>query len=186
LWTRHVLNSAVLSELLPESAELVDVGSGAGLPGIPVALACPTVSVTLVEPLARRCVFLQEVVDDLELADRVRVVRGRAEEPAVRRAVGTFPWVTARAVAPLDRLLTWCAPLLAPGATLLAIKGSSVWEELEQHQAALRSRRVAETSVVQIGARLPEPTWVAVIRMDEAQERRSGKRTQRGGGRRFT
>ncbi|MGN6609769.1 MAG: 16S rRNA (guanine(527)-N(7))-methyltransferase RsmG [Jatrophihabitans sp.] len=178
LWDRHQLNCAVLGELVPADARVVDVGSGAGLPGLPLALARPDLRVVLVEPLLRRATFLHEAVDALGLADRVEVVRGRAEEPAVARAVAPSHWVTARAVAPLDRLLTWCRPLLAPGATLLAMKGASVWEELEQHRAALRSGGVESWSVETIGARLPDPTWVAVLRMSTEQS--VHERQQRG------
>jgi 16S rRNA (guanine527-N7)-methyltransferase len=182
LWDRHLLNCAVLGELLPSEAVLVDIGSGAGLPGIPLALARPDLRISLVEPLARRVAFLLEVVDELGLGDRVTVVRGRAEEPAVRSRVGQVPWVTARAVAPLDRLLRSCRPLLAPGATLLAMKGASVWEELEQHRSALRSGGVVAASVETIGARLPDPTWVAVLRMSTehaGHEQRHPKRSSR-------
>ncbi len=113
IWSRHVLNCAVLAELLPATARVVDVGSGAGLPGLAVAIARPELRVDLVEPLLRRAEFLAEAVASLELGDRVRVIRGRAEEPGVLRAVGQADWVTARAVAPLDRLVRWCLPLAA-------------------------------------------------------------------------
>ena len=100
---------------------MVDVGSGAGLPGIPLALARPDLHVTLLEPLARRVAFLTRCVDRLGL-DRVTVVRGRAEEgPSAQ--LGGADVVTARAVAPLDRLAGWCLPLLRPGGRLLAMKG---------------------------------------------------------------
>lgn len=171
LWDRHLLNCAVVQELLPAAAGVVDVGSGAGLPGIPLALARPDVSVTLLEPLARRVVFLREAVAILGLADQVRVVRGRAEDGAVAAEVGRAKWVTARAVAPLDRLVAWCRLVLAPGATLLALKGASVWEEVDRHRPALRSRGVADITVVELslggheGSRLAEPSRVAVVRM---------------------
>jgi 16S rRNA (guanine527-N7)-methyltransferase len=129
LWDRHLLNSAAIASLVPAGARVVDVGSGAGLPGIPLALARPDLTVTLLEPLARRVAFLTECVDRLGL-ERVTVVRGRAEEGPIRRELGGADVVTARAVAPLDKLAGWCLPLLRPGGLLLAMKGSTAAEEL--------------------------------------------------------
>jgi 16S rRNA (guanine527-N7)-methyltransferase len=129
LWDRHLLNSAAIAPLVPSGARVVDVGSGAGLPGIPLALARPDLTVTLLEPLARRVAFLTECVDRLGL-ERVTVVRGRAEEGPVRRELGGADVATARAVAPLDKLAGWCLPLLRPGGLLLAMKGSTAAEEL--------------------------------------------------------
>jgi 16S rRNA (guanine527-N7)-methyltransferase len=101
IWERHVLNCAVVAELVPDAARVVDIGSGAGLPGIPLALARPDLQIVLLEPLARRVEWLQEVVADLGL--EVRIDRGRAEEKAVRRRWEGADVVTARAVAPLAR-----------------------------------------------------------------------------------
>jgi 16S rRNA (guanine527-N7)-methyltransferase len=129
LWDRHLLNSAAIASLVPDGARVVDVGSGAGLPGIPLALARPDLTVTLLEPLARRVAFLVECVERLGL-DRVTVVRGRAEEGPIRRELGGADVVTARAVAPLDKLAGWCLPLLRDGGLLLAMKGSTAAEEL--------------------------------------------------------
>jgi 16S rRNA (guanine527-N7)-methyltransferase len=129
LWDRHLLNSVAIAPLIPDGARVVDVGSGAGLPGIPLALARPDLTVTLLEPLARRVAFLLECVDRLGL-DNVTVVRGRAEEGPVRRELGGADVVTARAVAPLDRLAGWCLPLLRIGGRLLAMKGSTAAAEL--------------------------------------------------------
>ena len=163
IWQRHLLNSAVLTDLLPMTGRVVDVGSGAGLPGLPIAIRAPELQVDLVEPLQRRAEFLTEVVADLGLAARVRVVRGRAEDGAVRREVGSANWVVARAVAPLDRLVRWCLPLLAPGGRLLALKGSSAEAEVEEHRAALRGRGVTDLRVVDMSAEwLDTPTWVVV------------------------
>lgn len=141
LWDRHLLNSAVLGELVPADARVIDVGSGAGLPGIPLALARPDLTVVLLEPLARRAAFLTECIAALSL-DTVTVVRGRAEEGHVRRALGTADVVTARAVAPLDKLAGWCLPLVRPGGTLLAIKGGSAAEELAAAGPDLRDARI--------------------------------------------
>ena len=129
LWERHLLNSAAIASLVPVGARVVDVGSGAGLPGIPLALARPDLTVTLLEPLARRVAFLIECVRRLGL-ERVTVVRGRAEEGPIRRQLGGADVVTARAVAPLDKLAGWCLPLLRPGGLLLAMKGSTAAAEL--------------------------------------------------------
>ncbi len=129
LWERHLLNSAAIASLVPVGARVVDVGSGAGLPGIPLALARPDLTVTLLEPLARRVAFLIECVRRLGL-ERVTVVRGRAEEGSIRRQLGGADVVTARAVAPLDKLAGWCLPLLRPGGLLLAMKGSTAAAEL--------------------------------------------------------
>ena len=122
LWDRHVLNSVALAEAVPQGARVVDVGSGAGLPGIPLGLARPDLRLTLVEPMARRVEFLQDVVT--ALGAPWQVVRGRAEERSVVRAVGPVDVVTARAVAPLPRLVGWCRGLLAPGSQLIALVGA--------------------------------------------------------------
>lgn len=156
LWERHLLNSAVVAPLLPADASVYDVGSGAGLPGIVLAIRRPDLSLTLVEPLLRRATFLSEVVADLGL-DNVDVRRARAEAlPAA-----TADAVTARAVAPLDRLLRWCVPLLRPGGSLLALKGQSAEDELAGVRDSLPTHGVVEATVVPLEtAGVDEPTWV--------------------------
>src|SRR6476469_4777664 len=134
LWDRHLVNCALLGDLVPEGASVCDIGSGAGLPGLVLAIARPDLSITLVEPLLRRTTFLSEVVEALSL-DRVEVVRGRAE---ALHGARTFDVVTSRAVAPLDRLLGWSMPLVAPTGALVAMKGSSVEEEIDVAEAVLR------------------------------------------------
>lgn len=136
VWDRHVLNCAVVAELMPTGARVVDVGSGAGLPGIPLSLARPDLAIVLVEPLARRVEWLDEVVTDLGLD--VRIDRGRAEETAVRRRWEGADVVTARAVAPLARLAGWALPLLRTGGRMLAMKGASAPEEIARDAAAVR------------------------------------------------
>ena len=126
IWDRHIYNCLPLATLLPEGARLVDIGSGAGLPGVVLALARPDVSVVLVEPLERRCAFLREAIAKLSLTN-VMVERKKALEYH-----GTFDVVTARAVAPMDRLLAWSWHLLAPGGRILAMKGDSAAEELSK------------------------------------------------------
>lgn len=159
LWERHLLNCAVLSEVVPEGVTVCDVGSGAGLPGIPLALVRDDLKITLLEPLLRRTNFLNEVVELLGL-DHVTVVRGRAEE-----VMGQLPpvhVVTARAVAPLDRLATWGIPLLRPYGEMLALKGDTAEEELKAAGAALSKLGAAETSVLQVGEGIVDPLSTVV------------------------
>lgn len=158
LWERHVLNSVAGAELFPVGASVVDVGSGAGLPGIPLAILRPDLRITLLESLLRRANFLELTVADLSLAGRVSVVRARAEE---HRA--TYDVVTCRAVAPLPRLLDWCLPLRAPGGRLLALKGSSASQEVEESHAILRRRRLkAVVHEVPVPG-TDELTWVVEV-----------------------
>jgi 16S rRNA (guanine527-N7)-methyltransferase len=165
VWERHLLNCAVVGELLPRAARVVDVGSGAGLPGIPLACARPDLRIDLVEPLARRVTFLEEAVAALALAPRVSVVRGRAEERAVVRRVAPVAWVTARAVAPLDRLAAWCLPLLQPGGRLLALKGRRAAQELNEHRDVIGRLGGVDQHVVLCGVGLlASPSTVVVIR----------------------
>jgi 16S rRNA (guanine527-N7)-methyltransferase len=160
IWTRHVLNCAVIEEHIPGNVAICDVGSGAGLPGIALALARPDLDVTLVEPLLRRVTWLQEVVDDLGL-DRVRVLRGRAEDMADQVRVDV---AVARAVAPLSGLAAWCLPLLRPGGRLLAIKGRSAAEELDAGRTALTRLGARSWRIVLSGeAVLQEPTTVVEV-----------------------
>jgi 16S rRNA (guanine527-N7)-methyltransferase len=170
LWDRHLLNSAAIAALVPAGARLVDVGSGAGLPGIPLALARPDLTVTLLEPLARRVAFLTECVERLRL-ERVTVVRGRAEEGPVRRELGGADAVTARAVAPLDKLAGWCLPLLRPGGVLLAMKGSTAAEELA---AAGPLPGAADAVVTSAGD--PPATVIVVTRGTVRATARGGRR----------
>ena len=144
IWERHLLNSAAVAEAVPEGARVADVGSGAGLPGIPLGLARPDLSLALVEPMARRVEFLEETVR--ELARPWRVVRGRAEERSVISAVGPVDVVTARAVAALPRLVSWCRGLLRPGTQLVALVGARAVADLpglvpELEAAGMRSIR---------------------------------------------
>ena len=137
LWDRHVLNCAVLGELVPQGARVVDVGSGAGLPGIPLALARPDLQIVLLEPLARRVDWLDEVVADLGLS--IAVERGRAEEKAVVRRWEGADVVTARAVGPLARLPGCASRWCAPGGSMLVLKGESAADEIERDRASVRS-----------------------------------------------
>jgi 16S rRNA (guanine527-N7)-methyltransferase len=161
IWDRHLLNCAAVAELIASGASVSDVGSGAGLPGIVLAVARPDLSIALVEPLARRSAFLSEVVSDLGL-DNVVVTRVRAED-----AVGKLPpadVVTARAVAPLDRLASWCLPLARVGGRLLALKGTTAADEVLAHRDVIDRLGGAEPVIRACGADLlPEPTTVVEI-----------------------
>jgi 16S rRNA (guanine527-N7)-methyltransferase len=159
LWERHLLNCAVLSEVVPEGVTVCDVGSGAGLPGIPLALVREDLKITLLEPLLRRTTFLTEVVELLGL-DHVTVVRGRAEE--VMGKLTPVHVVTARAVAPLDRLATWGVPLLRPYGEMLALKGDTAEEELKAAQTALSKLGAVETSILHVGEGVVDPLSTVV------------------------
>ena len=159
LWQRHILNCAAVAQLIPEGQRVADVGSGAGLPGIPVALLRPDLEITLIEPLARRYQFLTAVVDELHLDDQVTVIRSRAEDLHM-----SFDVVTARAVANLTKLLAWTAPLFLPSGELLALKGESVDREIAKADKELRKRRLdAEVLIVRAAADA-DPTRVVRVR----------------------
>jgi 16S rRNA (guanine527-N7)-methyltransferase len=164
LWERHLLNCAVVAEIIQPDARVVDVGSGAGLPGIVLAVARPDLSVILVEPLARRTAFLSEVVATLGL-DRTTVVRARAEECVPKRGsprFGLAAVVTARAVAPLDRLTAWCLPLAAEGGRVLALKGESGAEEVERHRGTIARLGGTEPTVLRCGVDVIDPPTIVV------------------------
>jgi len=159
IWSRHLLNCASLASLVPSEASVVDVGSGAGLPGIPLAIARPDLSVVLLDSLLRRCRFLEMAVDELGLGDRVRVVRGRAEEQRELRV----DVVVCRAVAPLERLVGWCVPLWGADGQLLALKGEGAAEEVAQAREVLTRKGLsAEVVVVDVGLPGDEATVVRV------------------------
>jgi 16S rRNA (guanine527-N7)-methyltransferase len=201
LWDRHLLNCAVLAEVVPADAAVVDVGSGAGLPGIPLALARPELRVTLLEPMERRCRFLDEAIDVLDLGAQVSVLRGRA--PDVLRGAGglRFDVAVARAVAPMERLGAMLLPVVRPGGVMLALRGSRVMEELLDARDGLGAQGWRDMDVVTCGAgRLDEPSRVLRAvrairseasgggnryggggRQDEQQGRRKAREPRRGG-----
>jgi 16S rRNA (guanine527-N7)-methyltransferase len=158
IWERHVLNCAVVVPRVPQGASVADVGSGAGLPGIVWAVARPDLDVTLIEPLLRRTTFLSEVVTELSLPN-VHVVRGRASEVQV-----TFDVVTARAVADLGKLGSWCLPLVRPGGVMLALKGQSAHEEVAMWTYALHMQGAADIVVSSYGNASMPTTVVEVSR----------------------
>jgi 16S rRNA (guanine527-N7)-methyltransferase len=158
LWDRHLLNCAVVAELIPRPSSLVDIGSGAGLPGIVLAMLLPDVRVTLLEPMARRVTFLGECVAALGLAN-VTIRRARAEEAAGEFAADV---VTARAVAPLGRLASLAVPLLRPGGTVLALKGEQAAAEAEAAGPELRRLGVSDVAVLQAGTGRISPATTVV------------------------
>ena len=161
IWERHLMNCAAVAELIPQGAHVVDVGSGAGLPGIVLAATRLDLRVTLLEPLLRRTVFLDECLDILGL-DNAEVLRGRAEDWALRMGADV---VTARAVAPMERLVGWCLPLLRPNGRMLALKGEAAAEELAAVAPTLAGLGARAWGVVEVGAVLGSAA-TRVIRID--------------------
>lgn len=175
LWDRHLLNCAVVEALIPAGARVIDAGSGAGLPGIPIALARPDLTMQLVESLTRRIAFLVECVDTLGLAN-TEAFKSRLEDGQLRRRLGGVDVVTARAVAPLDRLARWCLPLLRPGGRLLAIKGASASTELRRHEAVLARYGAVEATIRRCGAGVVVPeTTVVDVAVGPVAERPAGR-----------
>ncbi len=167
IWSRHILNCAAVQTLVPRDCCVGDIGSGAGLPGIPLALARRDLRVTLIEPLLRRVTFLEEVLQELDLPSLL-VVRARAEDLPGQQS---FDVVTARAVAPLARLARWGLPLCRPGGVLLAIKGANAQEELLAAAPTLASLGAGRATVEWCGAGVVEPL-TTVVRIE------SGGRTE--------
>jgi 16S rRNA (guanine527-N7)-methyltransferase len=167
IWSRHILNSAVVAELVRPGELVADVGSGAGLPGIPMAIAAPDTDFVLIEPMDRRASWLQEVVDELGL-ENVEVVRARAEEVEAKQ----FDVVTARAVAALDKLLRLCVPLLRPAGRVIALKGFKAPEEILEAKKLQKKLKIESFEIVVCGEKfLAEPTSVVETRLDSSQEK---------------
>ena len=156
IWERHIANCIPITTILPQNVRLVDIGSGAGLPGIVIALARPDLKVTLVEPLQRRVDFLNEVVAELGIP--VEVIRGRAE-----RVKKQFEIVTARAVAPLEKLINISWHMIPKGGSLMAMKGESAADEIasttlkkgssaQLHEISLPNLPIARVIQVKKGA----------------------------------
>ena len=162
LWSRHILNSAVVAELVRPGDKVADVGSGAGLPGIPMAIARPDAQFVLIEPMERRSNWMLEVVEHLGLKN-VRVLRSRAEDVTEQ----DFDIVTARAVAALDKLLKMCLPLLKPGGALIALKGSKAAEEIANSKKLEKKLGISRFEILVCGEKfLPEPTSVVKTTLD--------------------
>ncbi|ORV06929.1 16S rRNA (guanine(527)-N(7))-methyltransferase RsmG [Mycobacterium celatum] len=161
VWDRHLLNSAAVAELLQSGARVADIGSGAGLPGLPLAIARPDIRMVLVESLLRRTEFLRDAVAELELD--VDVLRGRAEDRAVRERVGGSDVVVSRAVAPLDKLTRWSLALLRPGGRMLAIKGERATEEVGEHRRVMTELGAVNVRVVKCGVNYLSPPATVVV-----------------------
>jgi len=170
LWDRHLLNCAVVQELIGAGESVVDIGSGAGLPGIPLAIARPDLRITLVEPLLRRTRFLAEFIELAGLD--VVVVRGRAEQPGVLKEVGGADVATSRAVAPLEKLAKWSLPLVHEHGRMLALKGLSAAEEVERDLTSLTRMGAGKVDVIECGADLL-PTPTIVVRAERLPRRHS-------------
>ena len=177
LWDRHLLNCAVVTELIPHAARVVDVGSGAGLPGLVLAIRRPDLQIDCVDSIRRRTDFLTETVTALELSDQVRVMSGRIEDPAVLEQVGDTEWMTARAVAPIGRLVAWSVPALRDGGCLLAIKGATAGAELAAAKPVLTRLGADAGTILSVGTGvLPHPTTVVVIRRTARRNRSAAKK----------
>jgi 16S rRNA (guanine527-N7)-methyltransferase len=172
VWERHVLNCAVIADLIPAGARVLDIGSGAGLPGIPLALARTDLHIVLVEPLSRRVEWLRMVLDDLDLP--IEVERGRAEDPGVRRRWEGADVVTSRAVAPLHRLAAWCLPLVRPGGMMLAVKGVSAPAEVERDAQAVAASGGGIPRIERCGVGIVDPPSTVVVVERSAPRRRKG------------
>lgn len=169
IWDRHILNSAALVQFLPEQGSIADIGSGAGLPGLVIAAMRPQNSVVLIEPMERRCAWLTEMVEVLNLQN-VDVRRGRADE---FHGAAEFDVVTSRAVAALDKLARWSLPLLAPGGQLIILKGRSVAGEVEPARKVLRAFKMSEPEILEAFT-IPGAAGTTVLR-----SRRLGSRAER-------
>lgn len=174
LWERHLLNCGVVAEVLDEGSSVVDVGSGAGLPGLVLAIARPDLRVTLVEPLLRRATFLSETVNELGLG--VTVLRGRAEDRVVVAATGEADVVTARAVAPLAKLMGWCLPLAAVGGRVLALKGESAQAELDRDRTSVVHAGGGELTVLECGVDVLAVPTRMVCAVRQPARTRKGRR----------
>jgi 16S rRNA (guanine527-N7)-methyltransferase len=178
LWDRHILNSAAVAELFDPDERIADIGSGAGLPGIPLALARPDLRLTLIEPLLRRSDFLREVVDDLHL--EISIVRGRAEDRLVRQQVGEMDAVVSRAVASLHKLTKWSLPLLRRDGRMVAIKGERAEEEIREHRRVMASLGAVDVRVMRCGADYLDPPATAVVARREEPIRVANRSSRTG------
>ena len=162
LWSRHILNSAVVADLIEDGQVVADVGSGAGFPGIPMAILRPKVKFVLIEPMERRANWLADVVVPTLGLENVKVLRGRAEEAPLRN----YDVTTARAVSALPKLLRMLVPLTAPGGQVLAMKGSKAQDEIEESKSLAKKLRLESFEIVTVGEKLLiDPTTVVRVRL---------------------
>ena len=183
IWDRHILNSAAIAELIEPGSRVIDIGSGAGLPGVPLAIARPDVKVTLVEPMLRRTDFLEEVVAILGVP--IVVMRGRAEDAGTRTRLAGADAVVSRAVADLGKLTRWGMPLLRPGGRMLSMKGDRAADEIAQSASEMAALGATGIEVVRCGVGLlsPPATVVMAVRGDSksATRRRPLRTSERRG-----
>jgi 16S rRNA (guanine527-N7)-methyltransferase len=161
IWDRHILNSAAIAELIEPDSRVIDIGSGAGLPGVPLAIARPDLRVTLVEPMLRRTDFLEEVVASLGIP--IAVTRGRAEDAGIRTRLAGADAVVSRAVADLGKLTRWGMPLLRPGGRMLSLKGDRAAEEVAGSGPEMAGLGAIGVEVVRCGVGLLSPPATVVI-----------------------
>jgi 16S rRNA (guanine527-N7)-methyltransferase len=162
LWSRHILNSAVVAELVEDGQTVADVGSGAGFPGIPMAIMKPHTNFVLIEPMERRANWLSEVVVPTLGLENVKVLRGRAEEAPLRN----YDVTTARAVSALPKLLRMLAPLTVAGGQVLAMKGSKAQEEIEDSKSLAKKLKLDSFEIITVGENLLiDPTTVVRVRL---------------------
>ena len=162
LWSRHILNSAVVADLVEDGQVVADVGSGAGFPGIPMAILRPKVKFVLIEPMERRANWLADVVVPTLGLENVKVLRGRAEEAPLRN----YDVTTARAVSALPKLLRMLVPLTAPGGQVLAMKGSKAQDEIEESKSLAKKLKLESFEIVTVGENLlVDPTTVVRVRL---------------------
>lgn len=162
LWSRHILNSAVVADLVEDGQLVADVGSGAGFPGIPMAILKPKVNFVLIEPMERRANWLADVVVPTLGLENVQVLRGRAEEAPLRN----YDVTTARAVSALPKLLRMLAPLTVPGGQVLAMKGSKAQDEIEESKSLVKKLKLDSFEIVTVGENLlVDPTTVVRVRL---------------------
>jgi 16S rRNA (guanine527-N7)-methyltransferase len=162
LWSRHILNSAVVADLVEDGQVVADVGSGAGFPGIPMAILRPNVKFVLIEPMERRANWLADVVVPTLGLENVKVLRGRAEEAPLRN----YDVTTARAVSALPKLLRMLVPLTAPGGQVLAMKGSKASDEIEESKSLAKKLKLDSFEIVTVGENLlVDPTTVVRVRL---------------------
>ena len=162
LWSRHILNSAVVADLVEDGQLVADVGSGAGFPGIPMAILRPKVKFVLIEPMERRANWLADVVVPTLGLENVKVLRGRAEDAPLRN----YDVTTARAVSALPKLLRMLVPLTAPGGQVLAMKGSKAQDEIEESRSLAKKLKLDSFEIVTVGENLlVDPTTVVRVRL---------------------
>ena len=183
IWDRHILNSAAIAELIEPGSRVIDIGSGAGLPGVPLAIARPDLKVTLVEPMLRRTDFLEEVVAILGVP--IVVMRGRAEDAGTRTRLAGADVVVSRAVADLGKLTRWGMPLLRPGGRMLSMKGDRAADEIAESASEMAALGATGIEVVRcgVGVLSPPATVVMAVRGDSksATRRRPPRTSERRG-----